>query len=113
MVFVDNVGRQIKMGDQIVHAYTVGSSAALHRCVVIDFTPKMMRVQPVEFKRRYRRFSNVQPGQPRGEWVFMMCDGYTKEPVKQTLIKPGSNVLVVNNENWEDLDEIRALGYVT
>lgn len=108
MNFVDQLDKELQVGDQIVQAYSVGSSSGLRRGVVVGFTAKKVRVQPIGFKRVFRRFSNPPPRGHQGEWVRAQ----PLELVSPKTLDPGHNMLIVNNEYWPELDEARAAGII-
>ena len=107
-IFMDALNRPIDTGDTLVHAYAINSSAGLRRCVVIGFTPKMMRVQPVEFKTEYKRTQDSVTGKPKVERVTK----HPLEPVKPSIIQAGHTVLKVNGDDWPELEKMRMMGFL-
>lgn len=88
--FVDAKGTEIKVGDQLVWSHIWGrSSARLARGVVIGFTKQKIKFVNIALLKRYDLPSHL---------------------TVHTNINPGFSVLVVNNEQWDDIDYYRATG---
>lgn len=90
MTFKDIRGVEIKEGDYIYHAYTVGRSASLGRRLVVGFTPKMIKVVDPRRMTRY-------------DWNTKTS--YTLDEFRgHTTINP-KNTVVVNEFDWPEAEE--------